>query len=501
MKKILTYDKLSSIYMDAIEGHRLPLISIIDRASFQVFLYIKDNFPLNSKILIVLGATFKGLIGLSLVRILYLFGYKVFICKTFKEIPRYDNSNKCFFDNKLIYDELINQLDILSTYNIKVRDNLPLEDDFDVVIDAISMLFMDKDFNDTEKEYILYLNNLTSKKIALDIPSGVFIDSKKISSYVFNSDETIVFSYINPYILLYPAREYVGKIIIKDIGIYDFSNDNKLNLLEYDDIKLKERKKDSYKFTYGKILFVGGQVGMAGASYLSSKAAYLMGAGLVKIYTEEANRVILQTKLPEAMVVSFDTFDENILIDELNWADTVILGPGLTYSKINQNICDVVLKHTKVPLVIDAGAISILSKNKNNLKKLHNNIIMTPHLGEMARLIGKDVSYVEDNLICTALDFTKKYNVHLVLKSSTTIISTNGKIYISNLGNDGMAVGGMGDVLSGIIGGLIPYEKDINNAVISGVIIHSLAGKIACEKVGNHQMMATDVLSSLKDAF
>ena len=186
----------------------------------------------------------------------------------------------------------------------------------------------------------------------------------------------------------------------------------------------------------------------------------------------------------------------------MNWANAIILGPGMNDNKLNEIICKFVLSNTKVPLIIDAGAITIISKNASILKNHAEDIVMTPHLGEMARLIKKDVKYVEKNLINVSKEFTKKYNISLVLKSATTIVTTNSQnSYFLTLGNNGMATGGMGDILSGIIGGLIPYEKNIENALTSGVLIHALAAKIASEKFGKHQMLASDVLSSLKEAF
>lgn len=602
MKKVLPQSKIKKIYIDTIKNHKISFEALVERASFQACSFIENNFLASDKILTVLGNGLKKVIGLSTSRMLILKGFKVDIVNIpFKNDSNFDNSiSNEFFKSydTFISDEIKHQEDILKSYKIAIYDekflknhcfklnesdkNLFSENKFgisyDILIDAIGEELPDKFFKNgsLEKEsffmesieernkekcilnYISYINNSSATKISIDIPTGVCLDSGEVKKdMAIKADYTIVLSYINPGILLYPGREYAGKIEVIDDGILAnrgiicngkmidnsnkainssnpfYSNDSFSYNLEFSDIKLKERVSNSFKGTYGNVLFIGGDKGMAGAAYFSSKAAYTMGAGLVKIFTVEENREILQSKIPEAMVVSYDNSiydkiskdemskdnskisrdnDKKLkdctkvlkekLLKEMNWANAIILGPGMNDNKSNEMICKFVLSNTKVPLIIDAGAITIISKNASILKNHTEDIVMTPHLGEMARLIKKDVKYVEKNLINISKEFTKKYNINLVLKSATTIVTTHSQnSYFLTLGNNGMATGGMGDILSGIIGGLIPYEKNIENVLTSGVLIHALAGKIASEKFGKHQMLASDVLSSLKEAF
>lgn len=602
MKKVLPQSKIKKIYIDTIKNHKISFEALVERASFQACSFIENNFLSSDKILTVLGNGLKKVIGLSTSRMLILKGFKVDIVNIpLKNDSNFDNSiSDEFFKSydRFISDEIKHQEDILRSYNIATYDEKflkshcfkPNESDknlfsenkfsisYDILIDAIGEELPDRFFENEspQKEsffmksieecnkekcilnYISYINNSSTTKISIDIPTGVCPDSGEVKKgKAIKADYTIVLSYINPGILLYPGREYAGKIEVIDDGILTnrriicngkmidnsnkainssnpfYSNDSFSYNLEFSDIKLKERVSNSFKGTYGNVLFIGGDKGMVGAAYFSSKAAYTMGAGLVKIFTVEENREILQSKIPEAMVVSYDNSiydkiskdeiskdnskisrdNDKILKDctkvlkekllkEMNWANAIILGPGMNDNKSNEMICKFVLNNTKVPLIIDAGAITIISKNASILKNHAEDIVMTPHLGEMARLIKKDVKYVEKNLINVSKEFTKKYNISLVLKSATTIVTTNSQnSYFLTLGNNGMATGGMGDILSGIIGGLIPYEKNIENVLTSGVLIHALAGKIASEKFGKHQMLASDVLSSLKEAF
>ena len=236
---------------------------------------------------------------------------------------------------------------------------------------------------------------------------------------------------------------------------------------------------------------------MAGAAVLSARAAYKSGAGLVKIMTPECNRSIIQCALPEALLCT-DITSAKALEAELDWADAVVIGPGLSKSDNAQMLVETVLKTAEIPLVIDADALNILSDNMTLLKEHKMPVIVTPHLGEMSRLTGYGIPYIQEDIIGVAGEFASLYKVVCVLKDFRTIIAaTDGEVFINLSGNCGMATAGSGDVLSGIVGGLLVQWHDTKKAAAYGAFIHGLAGDMAFDNTGSYGMIASDIIDGL----
>ncbi|MGN0353664.1 MAG: NAD(P)H-hydrate dehydratase [Muricoprocola sp.] len=263
--------------------------------------------------------------------------------------------------------------------------------------------------------------------------------------------------------------------------------------------KLPKRKNDSYKGTYGKVLVIAGSRNMAGAAYLSAKAAYRTGAGLVYIYTEECNRIILQTLLPEAVLYTYDpdSWHKEEFIAILEDKNAVAAGPGLGTSLVKEQIISTLLSEYKGKLILDADGLNILSKHPEWMENCHNPFIITPHLGEMKRLSGGNFIPERKKYPEFAKNFSEKYGVITVLKDYQTVVSDGKECYVNLSGNHGMATGGSGDVLSGIIGGLLAQELDVFEAAKLGVYIHGLAGDRAMEQRGAYSMMASDIADSI----
>ena len=265
---------------------------------------------------------------------------------------------------------------------------------------------------------------------------------------------------------------------------------------------LPKRQAESNKGTYGKVLVIAGNEQMAGAAYFSAKAAYLCGCGLVKVVTHENNKTMLHTKLPEALIQTYEgkKAEKESLIEAVNWADVIVVGPGLGQSSLSENILKTVLKTASVPMVLDADALNLLAKERELLKLPHTDLIVTPHLGEMARLADMPVDYIKKNLILTAEEFAREYNVICVLKDARTIISIPyGKTYVNLSGNHGMATGGSGDVLTGMIAGLLAGGVSPETAAALGVYLHGKAGDTAAGKTGHYSLMASDILDGISE--
>lgn len=270
--------------------------------------------------------------------------------------------------------------------------------------------------------------------------------------------------------------------------------------LNHGDVKtvLPQRFKDSNKGTYGKTLIISGQKGMAGACFFSGKAAYLAGTGLVQIFTAEENREIIQIKLPEAVIIPPESdFLEKAMAD----ADSILIGPGLGQNEYAKDLLKKVLSESKVPVIIDADGLNILSENMDILDEITIPVILTPHLMELSRLIKKPLSEIKGHEIEIANNFIERYNVILVMKSSTTYIISRGKsAAINTTGDSSLSKGGTGDCLAGFIAGLCAESKDPYKAAIIGPYIHGLAGSLAGKDLTTYSVLASDVLNYIPKA-
>lgn len=265
------------------------------------------------------------------------------------------------------------------------------------------------------------------------------------------------------------------------------------------------RPERSNKRDFGRVLAVCGSYGMAGAAFFAAKAAYRMGAGLVEIFTHESNRIILQTLIPEAIISTYtDSYDSDSLLRSIERADCIVAGCGLGITTLSLTLISELL-HTvdakKTPLILDADALNLISRNPSLLKHTRHSII-TPHVKEMERLCKKGTDEILSSVTEIAYDFAKKNSVICVLKDHKTVVS-NGtdKIYLNTTGNSGMATGGSGDALAGILAGLLAQRKNSGASVYElttlGVYIHGLAGDTAARTLSEYSIMATDIIEAL----
>lgn len=266
---------------------------------------------------------------------------------------------------------------------------------------------------------------------------------------------------------------------------------------------LPPRPADSHKGTFGKVLCVCGSRGMSGAAYLCAKAAYRVGAGLVRILTVEENRVILQSQLPEAIVTAYDggAPDTDSVADAAEWADVLVVGCGLGVSPSSRKILSYLLRNCHKPKVLDADALNLLSRNPS-LLKYAKGAILTPHAQELSRLTGKAPEELLADSEAAAYEFAKRYGAVCVLKEHRTAVSDGGDlVYRNQTGNSGMATGGSGDVLAGMLGGLwaqcLRGEYSPLDIASLGVYLHGLCGDVAARKLSEYSLMASDLTDTL----
>lgn len=287
-------------------------------------------------------------------------------------------------------------------------------------------------------------------------------------------------------------------------GILTERGSLKVNLTEYENVKsiIKKRNRNSHKGTYGRVGILAGSKGMAGAAVLNCNSALRSGSGLVKACVPDSIYNIVEAMSIETITYAFDEL--HISFDELDreliqFSDVIATGSGCANMKSYRDILEFLLGSSEKPLIIDAEGINVL--NLDILKNHKQNIILTPHYGEMARLLKKDTDYFRDDIIDKAAEFADKYNVYLVLKGARTVIACpNGHIYINTTGNPGMATAGSGDVLTGVIAAFIGQKIEIINALRAAVYIHGLAGDIGSNYVGEYSLIAGDIVRYLPDA-
>ena len=332
------------------------------------------------------------------------------------------------------------------------------------------------------------------------------------------ADLTVTFGWEKTGTALYPGREYAGRVEVADIGFPGQALDAVKEAegtaagdfaVTYGDDDLKRiprRPAYSNKGTFGKVLIVAGSRNMCGAAYLSALSAYRTGAGLVKLLTVEENRQILQERLPEAIVATYtpdqlmegrDEF-RKMIEAQMEWADVVVLGPGLGNGPYVEYLVEDILTSAFVPVIIDADGLNAIAGHPYLTSYYTENIIVTPHLGEMARLTGESVDQIKENLAATALEYAGRYGLTCVLKDAATVTAgRDGNLYINSSGNSAMAKAGSGDVLTGIIAGLIAIGMDEEEAACLGVYLHGRAGDAAASKSGAHSLLASELADAV----
>jgi NAD(P)H-hydrate epimerase len=324
----------------------------------------------------------------------------------------------------------------------------------------------------------------------------------------YRADVTVTFGMNKAGLVLYPGREYAGQVRVCQIG---FSNkvteEEEYSYFTYnrqDLSRIPARKANTHKGSYGKLSVIAGSRYMSGAACLAAEAAYRTGCVMVKVYTHEANRTIVGTKIPEALMMTYSSsLDvDDIIRDAMEFGDVVLIGPGLGTDETAVALVKKLLCSSNIPVIIDADGLNILAKDMNMLSGHKADVVLTPHVKEMSVLTGHSIDEIKADLPNQARLLAEKYNITCVLKDAATCVSSGGfPVYINTSGNNGMATAGSGDVLAGIISGLIAMKADVPEAARLGVYIHGLAGDYACHTKSAYSMLAGDIIDNINKVF
>lgn len=380
-----------------------------------------------------------------------------------------------------------------------------------LIVDAILGTGLSSEVKGIHKGMIDFINSLNKPVVAVDVPSGLDASNGRVLGSCVKAMVTATMAIPKIGLCVYPGADYAGRIEVVDIGIPQQlleSEKIRWNILESGSIKktLKPRQANSHKGSFGHVFVLAGSTGKTGAAAFASLGAMSGGAGLVTLGIPKSLNPIMARKLTEVMtmplpesipgVFGYEAFDE--IAKFIKDKEVVALGPGLTTHESVRKLVLSIVRQSPIPLVIDADGINCLTGNTAVLKRAKAQIVITPHPGEMARLVGMTTKDVQADRIGIASRFAKTHKVIVALKGVRTIIAEpSGRIFINPTGNPGMATAGTGDVLAGMIGGFIAQGYNTLDAANTAVYLHGLAGDEVAKKRGEIGMMATDILNIL----
>jgi hydroxyethylthiazole kinase-like uncharacterized protein yjeF len=389
---------------------------------------------------------------------------------------------------------------------IQSEKNFPSFRNNEIIIDALFGSGLNRPLDGVAAKLVEHINQSGCEVISIDLPSGLPTDQAAATTAVVKTHHVLTFQ-TSKFSFLLPANAaFVGKVHILDIGLHSKYYESVQTNYELIDAELisaiyKPRNRFAHKGNFGHALIIGGGYGKMGAAILCAKACLRSGAGLTTVHIPRAGYAILQSAVPEAMVSS----DPNSYLitkieEDISKFNCIGIGPGIGTATETKDFLKHILNNHKQPLMLDADALNILASEKDLLNKLPAGSILTPHPKEFARLFGEtkdDLQRME-----LAQQKAKELNVVIVLKGHHTLIATpGGKAYFNNTGNAGMAKGGSGDVLTGILTALVAQYNDTVESAILGVYLHGLAGDLAAKKFSEEAMIAGDVIENLGDAF
>ncbi len=510
--KVVTAAEMQEIDRRTIYEIGIPSLVLMERAGLACVSKIKEIFG-RRKIVVISGSGNNGGDGLVVARNLHNEGWDVRVFLTTKPenlkgdaLSQYKLAARFGVSISPIEELLTNHSSILSV------DSL--------IVDAILGTGLKNEVTGLLSDLFRLINSSKIPVISVDIPSGISSDNGQIMGEAIRANYTITFGLPKRGHVLFPGNEYAGKVFVEDIGFPKEllrSDKLKVNLLEQDHISniMPERRKYSHKGTYGHTLIIAGSRGKTGAAFMTAKACLRVGAGLVTMGVPQSLLDVFQSRVTEEMTLGLPDKGNGTLSSEsldtiLSFldekADLLVIGPGIGVNHHTERIIKGLIQDSKKPIIIDADGINSIQGKIEIFTKAKAPIILTPHLGEMSRLLSqrlkrKEIKEIEKDRINISISFSNETGTYLVFKGVPTIIaSPEGDAFINATGNPGMATAGSGDVLTGMIAGFLSQNKEPLKACILGVYSHGLAGDIAASEKGQHSLIASDIIEKIPEA-
>lgn len=491
MIPILSSEQVREVDAYTIKNEPVASIDLMERASRGFVKELDRLAPGGRTIKIFCGAGNNGGDGLAIARILYQRGHRI-------QVFFIGDVDKASEDFKVNYERL---LKLTSIYTIAKAEELPIIED-EIVIDGLFGSGLSRPVEGLYAELIMKINQSGATVFAIDIPSGLFADAPPGKGAIVCADFTISFQTPKLTFFQPASAKYVGVWHLVDIGLnHQFIQSRKTDFYcsERADILLPVRTRFAHKGNAGRLLLVAGSKGKMGAATLAAKAALRSGCGLLFVHTPAYGCPILQVNVPEAMVIEDEHAEIITEISPDKQINVIGIGPGIGTNDRTRNALESLLKEQTLPLVIDADGLNLLSENKRLLKMLPAESILTPHPGEFARLVGKWTDDFERMALLQS--FCKVNHVNVVLKGAlSAVCDLEGRIFFNPTGNPGMATGGSGDVLTGMISAFLAQSLPPIEALKAAVYTHGLAGDLAMRKRGVLSMIASDIIEQIPDA-
>ena len=496
--KILSVEQIREADAYTILHEPIRSIDLMERAAGKCADWLINKVS-GQKVKVFCGMGNNGGDGLAMVRILLadfiqVEAFIVYHGTTFSE--------DCMVNLKRLEEQTPETI-----HYIKVDNDIPEIDPSDIVVDAVFGSGLSKPVTGIAASVFEKINKSNTITVSIDMPSGLHADMATDPSKgaIIEADYTLTFQAPKMAFFFSQNDRFTGEWIPLDIKIHPSFIEQVSTrnfLLTKQDISpiLKPRSRFSHKGTYGHALLIAGGKGKTGAAILSSKAAIRSGLGLLTVHLPEEAVIPLQTSVPEAMISFDQSKDVFSRIPDLAIYNAIGIGPGIGQRPETASALKILIQEIKVPIVFDADALNILGDNRTWLSFLPAGCILTPHPKEFERLAGK--SSDEFERLAMQKQFSTKYNCFVVLKGAFSSISTpDGKVYFNPTGNPGMATGGSGDILTGIILSLLAQHYSSLESVLTAVYLHGLAGDIAAEEYGYQSLIASDIIENLSKAF
>lgn len=495
--KILAAQQLSNLDDFTIAQKKISSTELMYTAANKCFDWIQNKFNQYNSFCVVCGPGNNGGDGLVVSQLLHKSGFNV-ECLILDFTSSFSSDFKHYFEklksSGCSYTSVDSHQEIDSNYF-----------DEKVIIDTIFGFGLSRSIEGLPARVIQQINASKSKAVlAVDLPSGLYCDKlNEAKDVILTADYTLTFHSPKLSFFLPETGNYAGQIEVLDIGLdkeYAESLDSNYSLINKETLKSIREKRPvfSHKGTYGHANIIAGSKGMMGAAVLSTRAAIVSGAGLTTATVPEIGLNVLQTLVPVAMCnVQYgkEELTQSIAIEDKY---TYGIGPGLGTSKKTKATIADFIRNIKRPIVIDADALNCIAAHPELLKVVPENSILTPHIKEFDRLFGESENSLER--IAKLSEYSQKYKVIIVLKDARTVIATpHGECFFSLYGNPGMATGGSGDVLTGLITGLLTQKYSPEAAAKMAVLMHGLAGDKAAEKYSQSAMTAEDIIEEIRN--
>jgi hydroxyethylthiazole kinase-like uncharacterized protein yjeF len=507
--KIVTAQQIKNIDRRAIRGFGIPGMVLMENAAAAVMTAMEKFFDgLDGvRVGILCGKGNNGGDGLALARRLRIRGVpvRVALLASFDAMKGEAQVNL----------SILRKMDVEIVQNASLRSLTDVLAWSEVIVDALLGIGLSSPLKGAYARAVDLINTSGNPVVAIDIPTGINADTGAVMGSAVKADLTVTMAYLKRGLVLYPGAGYAGTVRVADIGIPSEAADKEqisVSLLDRDSVRglIISRSPEAHKGDFGHLMVVAGSPGKAGAAIMAVKGALRAGAGLVSVATPINLVPIIQAQVAEAMCIpSAESIDgtlgigsEEELLKAMGTKSACAIGPGLsTHYETVQAVRNLIRQLT-IPAVIDADGLNALAGVTALLKRVKAPVVLTPHPGEMGTLLGIPSDDVQRDRIAAASEFARKHNVTVVLKGAATVVATpHGWVFINATGNPGMATGGTGDVLTGMIGGLLAQGYSASQAACLGVYLHGLAGDFAVQDKGEPSMIAGDLIEKIPQAF